>query len=105
LYCKGCNNLIKNNKAHLLSSSSDIVKILNWDLVEKVPKSIQKELFIKLNEDKQKIHDLLHNKGPQFLDVISLECNIPIFKVSSILLQMEMKGFLKPLPGKLFELI
>lgn len=105
LYSKGCNNLIKNNKAHLLSSSSDIVKMLNWDLVEKVPKSIQKELFIELNEDEQKIHDLLNNKGSQFLDVISLECNIPIFKVSSILLQMEMKGFLKPLPGKLFELI
>ena len=105
LYSKGCNNLIKNNKAHLLNASSDIVKMLNWDLAEKAPKSIQKQLFVELNENEQKIHDLLHNKGPQFLDVISLECNIPIFKISSILLQMEMKGFLKPLPGKLFELI
>ncbi|MFK8060646.1 MAG: DNA-processing protein DprA [Polaribacter sp.] len=104
LYSRGCNNLIKNNKAHLLNSASDIVKMLNWDIQEK-PKTIQKQLFIELNENEQKIYDLLHDKGQQVLDIISLECNIPIFQLSSILLQMEMKGVTKPLPGKLFELI
>lgn len=105
LYSVGCNNLIKNNKAHLLNSSSDIVKMLNWDIEKKVTKPIQKQLFVALNENEQKIYNLLHNKGQQLLDVISLECNIPIFRLSPILLQMEMKGFLKPLPGKLYELI
>jgi DNA processing protein len=104
IYSRGCNDLIKNNSAHLLNSASDIVKMLNWDLQEK-PKSIQKQLFIELNENEQKIYDFLHIKGPQLLDVISLECNIPIFRLSSILLQMELKGVTKPLPGKLFELV
>jgi DNA processing protein len=58
-----------------------------------------------LNENEQKIYDLLHEKGQQLLDVISLECNIPIYQLSSILLQMELKGITKPLPGKMFELI
>ncbi|QTE21527.1 DNA-processing protein DprA [Polaribacter cellanae] len=104
IYSKGCNNLIKNNRAQLLTSANDIVKMLNWDIQEK-PKSIQKQLFVELNENEQKIYDLLHEKGPQLLDVISLECNIPIYQLSSILLQMEMKGVSKPLPGKLFELV
>jgi DNA processing protein len=104
LYSKGCNNLIKNNNAHLLNSASDIVKMLNWDL-NIAPKSIQKQLFIDLNENELKIYNLLHKKGQQLLDAIALECNIPIYQLSSILLQMEMKGVLKPLPGKLFELI
>ncbi|QOD59652.1 DNA-protecting protein DprA [Polaribacter haliotis] len=104
IYSKGCNNLIKNNRAQLLTSAEDIVKMLNWDIQEK-PKPIQKQLFVELNENEQKIYDLLHQKGQQLLDVISLECNIPIYQLSSILLQMEMKGVLKPLPGKLFELI
>ena len=104
LYSRGCNNLIKNNKAHLLNSASDIIKMLNWDIQEK-PKSIQKQLFVELNENEQKIYDLLHEKGQQFLDVIALECNIPIFQMSSILLQMELKGVLKPLPGKMFEIV
>lgn len=104
IYSKGCNSLIKNNKAHLLTSATDIVKMLNWDIQEK-PKVIQKQLFIELNEKEQKIYDLLHLKGQQLLDVISLECTIPVFQLSAILLQMEMKGILKPLPGKLFELV
>jgi DNA processing protein len=47
----------------------------------------------------------MHEKGAQLLDVISLECNIPIYQLSSILLQMELKGISKPLPGKMFELM
>lgn len=105
IYSKGCNNLIKNNRATLLTSSEDIVKMLNWDLKEKPKKAIQKQLFIDLNDNEQKIYDLLSDKGQQFLDVISLECNIPIYQLSPILLQMEMKGITKPLPGKLFELM
>lgn len=103
IYSKGCNNLIKNNKAHLLNSASDMVTMLNWDLQEKsIP--IQKQLFVELDENEQKIYDVLHEKGAQLLDVISLECNLPIFQLSSILLQMELKGVLKPLPGKMFEI-
>ena len=104
IYSKGCNDLIKNNKAHLLTSSSDIVKMLNWDIQEQ-PKVIQKQLFVDLNDNEQKIYDLLFEKGALVLDVIALECNIPIFNLSSILLQMELKGVVKPLPGKMFEIV
>jgi len=104
IYSKGCNDLIKNNRAHLVSSASDLIKMLNWDIQEK-PKPIQKQLFVDLNENEQKINDYLHKNGKQVLDLISLECNIPIYQLSSILLQMELKGVLKPLPGKMFELV
>jgi DNA processing protein len=104
LYSKGCNNLIKNNRAFLLNSAEEIVKMLNWDLKEQ-PKAIQQQLFLELNENEQKIYDLLHKKGKQLLDVISLECNIPMYQLASVLLQMELKGISKPLPGKVFELV
>ena len=39
------------------------------------------------------------------MDTIALEVELPIFKLSSILLNMELKGVLRPLPGKLFEII
>ncbi|WP_299012671.1 DNA-processing protein DprA [uncultured Polaribacter sp.] len=103
LYSKGCNNLIKNNKAFLLNTANEVVKMLNWDITEQ-PKTIQQQLFLDLNENEQKIYDFLHDKGAQVLDVIALECNIPIFKLSSILLQLELKGVTKPLAGKMFEL-
>ena len=103
VYSKGCNSLIKNNKAHLLSSASDLVKMLNWDLQEKST-PIQKELFVDLDENEQKIYDILKEQGALLIDVIALETNIPNYQLSSILLQMELKGVLKPLPGKMFEI-
>ena len=102
VYSKGCNNLIKNNQAHLLTSAEDIVKMLNWD-ISKTIKPIQKELFVSLNETEQKIYDYLQQNGKQLLDVIALECAIPTYQLSSILVQLELKGIVKPLPGKLFE--
>jgi DNA processing protein len=104
IFSKGCNNLIKNNQAHLLTAPSDIVKMLNWD-IEKASKPIQQQLFLELNENEQKIVAFLHEKGQQLFDIISIETNIPVYQLSSILLQMELKGILKPLPGKMFELV
>ena len=105
LMSKGCNSLIKNNKASLLTSSEDVVKMMNWDVQKKKKKAIQKQLFLGLSKEEQRIHDLLLKKGQQVLDVIALECEIPVYKLAPILLQLEMKGVTKPLPGKLFELI
>ena len=62
IYSKGCNNLIKNNQAHLLTSAEDIVKMLNWD-ISKTTKPMQKELFVSLNEIEQKIYDYLQQNG------------------------------------------
>ncbi len=101
-YSKGCNNLIRYNKASILTSGKDLACYLNWDL-EKKPKIVQKQLFIEMTSEEQKIHDFLMSKGKQLLDVIALECKIPIHKTATILLQMEMKGIIRPLPGKLFE--
>ena len=104
VYSKGCNGLIKNNQAHVLTSANDIIKMLNWDLSEQVKKPIQKQLFVELNFEEQILYDYLLKNGKQLLDIIALECNIPIFQLSSILLKMELKGITKPLPGKMFEL-
>lgn len=104
LYSKGCNNLIKKNKAHLFTNTEDIIKQLNWDLKKK-PKNIQKKLFISLSEDEQKIFDYLQIHNKEGLDKIAKNCEIAVFKLSSILLQMELKGVIQPLPGKQFSLL
>lgn len=101
-YSIGCNQLIKSNQAHLLSSAEDIVKMLNWDLHKK-SKVIQPKLFIDLNDKEQQIHDYLSTNGKQLLDDIALDCKIPVYQLSSTLIQMELKGAVKSLPGKMFE--
>jgi len=104
-FSQGCNNLIKTQRANLMTSAADLIYILNWQLETKEPKSLQKQLFVMLDEEEQKVYDYLHKNGKQLLDIIALECNFQIFRVSTLLLNMELKGVVRPLPGKLFEAV
>ncbi|TVZ52742.1 DNA-processing protein DprA [Dokdonia sp. Hel_I_53] len=101
----GCNNLIKQSRAHLLTNAADIVYMLNWKLEEKTKPVIQKQLFVELTDDEKLVWRFLSNNGKELLDSIALHCKMPTFKVASVLLQMELKGVVRPLPGKLFEII
>ncbi|MBP2833327.1 DNA-processing protein DprA [Aquimarina sp. U1-2] len=102
---KGCNMLIKTQKAHMLTDAADVMYMLNWDLQEKQPATVQKKLFVELQGDEKTIYNFLQQNGKELLDVIALQCQIPTFKVASTLLAMELKGVVKPLPGKLFEVV
>ena len=101
----GCNNLIKYQKAHLLSNPLDVPYILNWQLEDKVKPSVQKQLFVELNDQEKVIYKFLKENNKQQIDTIAIGCNMPIFKIAGMLLNMELKGVIRPLPGKLFELI
>jgi len=103
-YSQGCNNLIKTQKANVLTNAADLIYMLNWDIKEN-PKNIQKQLFIELEPEEQKIYDFLQKNGKELLDIIAVQCDFPIYKMSAILLNMELKGLIRPLPGKLFESI
>ncbi|MGX1928130.1 DNA-processing protein DprA [Flagellimonas sp. 2504JD4-2] len=105
-FSKGCNDLIKHQKAHMLSSAAELIYLLGWDLEEKKEESaVQKQLFVDLDETEQSIYSYLQMNGKTLLDDVALECKLPIHKTTSTLLTMEMKGVIRPLPGKLFEAI
>jgi len=104
-YSVGCNNLIKTQKAHMLTSAADLLYILNWNISKLASKAVQKQLFVTLDQEEQNIYNYLLQHKKQTLDVIAIECNMPVYKMSSTLLNMELKGVIRPLPGKLFEAI
>ena len=103
-YSQGCNTLIKTQKANVLTSAADLIYILNWD-IESKSKPIQKQLFVTLEPDEQIVYDYLLKNGKELMDIIALKCEFPIYKISGMLLNMELKGVIRPLPGKLFEAI
>jgi len=101
----GCNNLIKFQKAHLLSNPLDVPYILNWELEEKKKAGVQKQLFVELTDEEKQIYNCLKEHEKLQLDSVALHCNLPTHRAASILLGMELKGVVRPLPGKVFELI
>lgn len=107
---KGCNKLIKTQQAHVITSAADLIYLLNWETKEKQGKAkqgktIQPQLFLDLTPEEQKIVDFLKTHQKQDLDNIAIECNIPTYKLATILLELELKGVTKPLPGKIFALV
>lgn len=101
----GCNNLIKQQKARIMTCAADLVYLLGWEVEKKTKKDIQTRLFDELDVVEQSIYSYLQLNGKQQLDTVALACKLPVFKVSSTLLTMEMKGIIRPLPGKQFEAI
>lgn len=101
----GCNNLIKANQAHLLSNPLDVPYLLGWELDHQQKPIAQKQLFVELEPDEKIIYNYLKENDKELLDVIALHCNMPTYKLAGLLLNMELKGVIRPLPGKLFEVI
>lgn len=99
---EGCNNLIKTQQANLLTSVKDLVYMLNWDVEKNINK--QPVLFPALSEKEQIIVDAIQKLGKALLDELALETQIPTYNLVGELLNLELKGVVKPLPGKKYEL-
>jgi DNA processing protein len=102
---KGCHNLIKRQQAHILTSAADLLYMLGWELEPQKEKAVQTQLFVTLNNEEQKIMEYIKTQDKVLLDAIAIACKLPTFKVVTILLNLELKGVVRPLPGKLYEAI
>jgi len=102
-YSKGCNKLIKTNKAALIESADDIIYTLGWENLKK-KKNTQNKLFDDLNDNEKMLLNLL-NEGQASIDEIIFKSKLPISKAAAILLEMEFKGFIEALPGKLYRVV
>jgi DNA processing protein len=104
-FSKGCHRLIMQNKAHLFENAGHVAEIMGWDdVVKKTEKYIQGNLFHNLNEEELKVVQVLELNGLTAIDYLSLNTQIPIGRLSSLLLSLEFKGMLRSLPGKCYEL-
>jgi len=100
---KGCNFLIKTNRAALIESAEDISRIMSWEDVKKETLP-QQQLFVNLSDDEQKLVDILQKSGENGIDELMASSKIPISKVSSYLLNLEFQGLVISLPGKRYRL-
>ncbi len=104
-YSAGCNNLIKTNRAHLLTSIKDIEYIMNWSAKDPVTKKkITPFALDGYSADEKIILSLLLEKSPVMIDELSWKSGMPVSKLASVLLGLEFSGVVKSLPGKLYAL-
>ncbi|MFL5764429.1 MAG: DNA-processing protein DprA [Bacteroidia bacterium] len=98
----GCNAFIKQNRAALIQSALDVVYVMGWE--QKGKKAVQKQLFVELNSEEEKLVKILKEKESLAIDDLCLVSNLPMSKVSSLLLTLEFSGIVRSLPGKIYRL-
>ncbi|MDP4270786.1 MAG: DNA-processing protein DprA [Bacteroidota bacterium] len=101
---RGCNNLILQNKASLIQSAEDLINLMGWDKVSSTNKVVQQQLFLDLTEEEQLITNLLKENTPKQINLLSIESNLPVYRLSPILLELEFKGLVKCMPGGTYSL-
>ena len=108
-YSEGCNNLIRDNGAGLISSAEDFIKAMGWQsdalLQQAKSEGIERSLFPKLTNEEQAIVAVLDQEGDLQQNILSVKTNLPIGKLTAILFQLEMKGVVRPLAGGNYHLL
>ena len=102
-YSEGCNNLIRDNGAGLISSATDFVQAMEWQtdaqLMQAKADGIERNLFPNLNDEQQAIIKVLDETGDIQQNVLAVKTNIPIGQLTATLFQLEMMGVVKTLAG------
>ena len=101
-YSKGCNKLIKTNKAVLLENIKDIEYIMSWENKE----GVQTKLVMppSLTKQEQIIYDIIKENVSINIDVLSRETKITTSELSVILLNLELQDIIAPYPGNIYKL-
>jgi DNA processing protein len=104
-FSEGCNRMIRNNTAALITSAQDFVESMGWQTVKQKPEAVERQLFPDLSAEEQQVVALLQQTNDLQLNLISVKTNIPIGQLTAMLFSLEMKGVVKPLAGGTYHLI
>ena len=106
---EGCNNLIRDNVAALISNADDFVHAMAWQDETKrkaaLADGIERNLFPSLSPEESRIVKQLQQTNDLQLNILSVKTGIPIGQLTALLFQLEMKGVVKPLAGGMYHLI
>lgn len=101
---EGCNYLIKNNKAQLITSADDLLEMMNWKTSAKKTSTKQRLLFHEFTADEKIITDILLQQESISIDELYFKSGLHSSAVAQALLMLEMQAVIKSLPGKIYEL-
>ena len=108
-YSEGCNNLIRDNGAALITSAKDFVDAMGWHddrlRQQAQQQGIERQLFPDLTPEEQQVVDVLSRQNDQQANLISVATNIPIGRLSALLFSLEMKGVVRPQAGGAYHLL
>lgn len=107
-YSQGCNRLIRDSKAALLTSVQDFIEAMGWQTASRDAtrsEGLQIELFPDLCDEEQRIVDCLRRVESLQINTLAVSVNLPVHKLSAFLFNLEMKGIVKQMNGGMYRLV
>ena len=108
-YSEGCNHLIRDNVAALLTDATDFVKAMGWEgdaeLAKARKEGIERQIFTELTANEEAVVKVLSIHNDLHLNMLSVQTGIPVNKLTGVLFEMEMKGMIRTLAGGMYHLL
>lgn len=108
-YSEGCNNLIRDNGAALITCATDLAAAMTWDndsaLRDARQQGIERQLFPELTDDEQLIVSTLDKTNDMQINMLAVRTGIPVQRMSALLFSLEMKGVVKMYAGGTYHLL
>lgn len=109
----GCNQLIRSNAAHLITSAEDLLSVLGWESQQQPDGQATIDFASgsdgdkpNLSAEEQKVLQALHDSGgDSSLSDLIVHTAMPVAALTPLLLTMEMRGLIKKLAGNRYHRI
>lgn len=105
LQSEGCNNLIKSNKAALITSAKDVIQLMRWDETPAHKKKRQQKMFFDLSPEEEKVIKVIQEHEEIDIDTLVSKINIPLSRLTTLLLTLECNAYIECLPGKRYKIV
>lgn len=103
---EGCLELVRRNKAALVAGPHDVLEMLNWrPSAPKTAPVVQRSLFHHLGPEQQQVVQALTGNDAMHIDEIQHRSGVPQQQIPGVLLQLEMEGLIRGMPGNTYQLI
>lgn len=100
----GCNYLIKQNKAALLTDAQQLADAMGWCTEKKKKRTAQPELFHAFTDAEQTIIALLQEKENLHIDELQGRSGLPGSSLAAAILNLELQQIINTMPGKRYSL-
>ncbi|MBO4659175.1 MAG: DNA-processing protein DprA [Prevotella sp.] len=107
-YSEGCNNLIRDNGAMLITGALDFVRHMGWENDDTLSRArhegIERQLFPDLTPDEQAVVGALQQHNDLQVNMLATQSGVPLSRLTSVLFELEMKGIVRTLAGGIYHL-
>ena len=99
----GCNKLIRQNKAGLITCAADLISAMRWEETKGTP--VQTELLFTEEKDEIPAVTLIRQHKEIHINELAIKLEMSISELSVLLFELEMDGRINALPGSRYKWI